>query len=455
VKLGLATVAAFVALVATAPAQASTPQPWCGGPSAATDRLPDATQAFAVHVAYVRPPGEPDHFTEWAPRIVGDVAAIDAWWRGEDAARTLRFDLFPAPGCATAFGALDITSVELPQEVGGISSAFQTLRLLLASEIGFREPEKAYLVYFDGSTDQIGDERVCGQGVAGRSGLPGLAVIYLDSCGAANGEALRPVVAVHELTHVLGAVGREAPNACDDGHVCDVENDLMTATLAGEELETLVLDGGRDDYYAHAGSWTDVQDSFFLERLDSPDRAAPSVPRSLRAGTDFRSGLVRFSWAAAADDVGPVAYRLYQDSRFLQQVTARSVLLSTDGRITQYSVRAVDGVGRLSAVASVRFLDGVGMVDAQGRLVRDTVPPPAVARTSVRRTAKTVVLSWRTVRDAGGLRGYRVKIGSRTLTLRRPRLEIARSRLRPVSVAAVDRAGNVGPAVVVPLSRLR
>jgi hypothetical protein len=59
------------------------------------------------------------------------------------------------------------------------------------------------------------------------------------------------------------------------------------------------------------------------------------------------------------------------------------------------------------------------------------------------------------VRDAGGIRGYKVRIGSRTLIVRRPRLEIARSRLRPVSLAAVDRAGNVGPAVVVPLSRLR
>ena len=41
-----------------------------------------------------------------------------------------------------------------------------------------------------------------------------------------------------------------------------------------------MLDGGRDDYYGHSGTWTDVQDSLFLERLDSPDRAAPSLPRA-------------------------------------------------------------------------------------------------------------------------------------------------------------------------------
>ena len=53
----------------------------------------------------------------------------------------------------------------------------------------------------------------------------------------------------------------------------------MTASLSGNELETHVLDSGRDDYYGHAGTWPDVQDSLFLERLDSPDRSAPTVRR--------------------------------------------------------------------------------------------------------------------------------------------------------------------------------
>ena len=52
----------------------------------------------------------------------------------------------------------------------------------------------------------------------------------------------------------------------------------MTATLEDGPLESRLLDVGRDDYYGHAGSWDDVQDSLFLERLDSPDRAAPTVP---------------------------------------------------------------------------------------------------------------------------------------------------------------------------------
>ena len=119
-------------------------------------------------------------------------------------------------------------------------------------------------------------------------------------------------------------------------------------------------------------------------------------------------------------------------------------------------MRAVDGVGRLSPVASVRFRDGVGMVNAAGRLVRDTVRPAAVARVAVRRTATAVVLSWPAVRDAGGIRSYRVRSAGRTFLVRKPAVAISLSRLRTaVTINPVDRAGNVGPATVVPLRRLR
>lgn len=456
-KLGLATLAAFVALGAAVPAYASTPMPWCGTSSSGVDRLPDATSAYAVHVAYVRPPGAPDRFAELAPRIVGDVAAFDTWWRREDSSRTPRFDLFPAPpGCASTFGALDISNVQLPRAVGGIDSAFQEIRLQLSSEIGFNEAEKVYLVYFDGPTGQLGDEHVCGQGArVGGFDLPGLAVVYLDSCGADEGDSLRPVVAVHELVHVFGAVERSAPSFCRSGHVCDVAADLMTAVLTGEELEAHVLDSGRNDYYGHGGTGTDVQDSTFLERLDSPDRTPPTLPDGLRVGDD-PTGLARFSWQPSTDDVGPVAYRIYQDTRFVRQVTTTSVLLPDTGDTGLYSVRAADPVGRLSAAASARYRPGVGMVDEQGRLIRDTVRPPAIARVAIKRTPKLAVLSWPVARDAGGLRAYRVKIGSRTLTVRKPTITITRSKVSgPVSIAAIDRAGNIGPSLVVARARVR
>ena len=38
----------------------------------------------------------------------------------------------------------------------------------------------------------------------------------------------------------------------------------------------------------------------------------------------------------------------------------------------------------------------------------------------MRLTTKTAVLSWAAVRDAGGIRNYRIKIGARTLFVTNP-----------------------------------
>ncbi len=454
VKRLLVGLAALAALGAAAPAHASTPMPWCGTSSSSFDRLPDATPGYAVHVLYLRAPNGLDRFGAFAPRIVGDVAAIEAWWRSQDSTRSPRFDFFPV-ACATAFGSLDITNVELLQAFGDVRGAFNTIRLQLTS-IGFDQPEKAYLVYYDGSTGQSGPSRVCGQGAAAGGPAPAMAIVYLDSCGAAEEDSARPIVAVHEFVHTLGAVKSSAPHACNSGHVCDVANDLLGAMLSLEELDQHVLDGGRDDYYAHSGSWLDVQDSLFLERLDSLDRNAPTTPAAPFVKDDS-SGLIAFSWGASSDDVGPIEYRLYENGRFVREVTRNSVLLDPpDGETGSYSVRARDSVGHLSQPAIVRFKVGFGIVDEQGRLLRDTVRPPAIRTVAIRRTAKTVVLSWAAVRDPGGLKNYRIKIGARTLSVAKPSVTLARATLRTaVSVAAVDKAGNVGPTTTVPLRRLR
>jgi hypothetical protein len=457
VKRLLVGLAAVAALGWAGPAEASTPLPWCGTGSSAVDRLPDSTPGFAIHVAYVRPVGAPDRLAEWAPRIVGDVAAIDAWWRSQDTARAPRFDLFPF-ACSSPFGQLDISDVILPQLAGDIDNAFETLRFVLAEAHGFIQPEKAYLVYFDGQVDQPAlEDEICGAGDTPAGGLPAIAVVFLDAC-AAEWNTLRPVVAAHELGHALGAVTGSAPNTCFQGHVCDSPDDLMNSSLNGRELESHVLDAGRDDYYAHPGRWPDIQDSLFLERLDSPDRAPPSLPTRLTATDGAAPGLIRVSWRPSTDDVGPIAYRVYQDGRLVAVTTSMSALLGVSGEseTSAYTVRASDSVGHLSQPLTIRFRLGLGVVDARGNLVRDTVRPPAVTSVSVRRAATVVVLSWPAVRDPGGVRAYRVKIGARTLSVKRPTVTLSLARLRTaVSLAAVDRGGNVGPATLVPLRRLR
>jgi hypothetical protein len=456
VKRAVVTLAGLLWLAAAAPgpAQAGPPVPWCGPGASSVDRVPDAVLGYAVHVIYVRSLSSPDRFAAWAPRLAGDAAEIEAWWRSQDPTRSPRFDLFAVPGCAGSFGALDITSVQLSPGVANIDTAFVQLRNALEA-YGFDEPEKAYLVYYDGPTGQVGDERVCGQGAEGSPTRPGIAVVYLDSCGADTGDTARSVIAVHELLHVFGAVSGGAPNHCDRGHVCDATNDLMTAILGDGALADLVLDADRDDYYGHAGAWADVQRSLFLERLDSVDRAAPTVPGALRVG-DGPNGTTRVSWQASSDDVGPVRYRVYEDGRLARETLGTSLFVPDAGAVTRYAVRALDAVGHVSPPATARFRSGAGMVDEAGRLVRDTVRPSAVGRVTVTKTGATARLAWRAVRDAGGVRAYRVKVGSRTIVVQKPAIALARARVGGnVSIVAVDRAGNVGPAVVVPRARVR
>lgn len=453
----LAIVAALVVLSLAAPgtAQAGPPVLWCGPGPSATDRVPDATPGFSVHVLYVRPPGSPDRFAEWAPRIAGDAAEIEAWWRGQDPARSPRFDLFAAPGCAGSFGALDITSREI-----AITSAEDGLADIgnALIDAGFRAREKTYLVYYDGPTNQVGRGRICGIGTAPSRGLPGYALVYLEPCDAETDDDVRVQTVAHELVHALGAVSSAAPNECtsdeEAGHVCDDPLDLMVPRVTGEPFGAHLLDANRDDYYGHGGTWTDVRNSLFLERLDGPDRTPPSAPGNVRVGES--SGVAQITWRASTDDVGPVEYWLYRNGALVDRLTETAATTLFAGATTELGVRAVDAAGRLSPIVLVRFRRGVGMVDAAGRLVRDTVAPPAVGRVSIRRTRTTATLTWPAVRDAGGIRSYRVVVGSRTVTVRKPSITVIRARVTAdVRIAAVDRAGNVGPQRVVPRSRVR
>ena len=179
--VGLAVVAA---LGSAAPAEASTPMPWCGIGSSDGDRLPDATPGFAVHVAYVRPPGAADRLAEWAPRIVGDVAAIDAWWRSQDPTRSPRFDLYPF-ACASPFGQLDISNVTLHASRPGRSTPRSRRSASCSPSTGSCSPRRP--------TSSTTTARWSSSGPISRSavwatprpvGYPGIAIVFLQACEA-------------------------------------------------------------------------------------------------------------------------------------------------------------------------------------------------------------------------------------------------------------------------------
>ena len=453
-------VIAFVTATAAQAVGAAAPfTPWCGGADeSAFDRQPDAVSAFEIHVVYAFPADGIDRFADRVSLIDTDLATMDIWWRGQDSTRTPRFDLASFAGCPSTFGQLDVSSLRLPHEAAFYArDQFNLLRLDLDAT-GFGDPDKKYLVYYDGPPLPSGTGVFCGQSdsrVTG-GGRHAYSIVYLGGfCGETLGlGGATAVIATHELIHGLSALtifgSPGPPHACpgDPGHPCDSPNDILYPSFGSSvTLDSLTLDVARDDYYGHSGPWWDVQDSPFLTRLDSPDQAPPSAPAGLTATS--RADTVLLSWQASADDVGPVTYRVYRDGDLIG--TSGSPHFQDDGadarRANHYAVRAADAVGFLSTRVDLRFRVGLGIVDEAGSLVRDTVPPPAVDAVRARATRTAVILSWRGVSDAGGLRGYRVqRNGVLYALVLRPSVTIPRRRRTAHwTIRAVDRAGNLGP----------
>jgi Divergent InlB B-repeat domain len=273
---------------------------WCGtGQPNAVDRKPDVdlSSPRQVHVTYAIPADAADQIATFGSRIATDASAMDVWWRREDPARTLRFDLFAFPGCATKAGRLDIGFVRLPRAGSSYLGDIGADRLL--ADLGQLADltNLKHLVYYDGPP--VFDDNVCGTAFVPRSattsgGHAGIAFVWMKSlCGGDIGAgALNAAVAVHELIHGLGSMqGVNAPNECpppDDGHVCDSPTDVLfpsansQTTISGQTLDT-----GRNDYYGHSLAGFDVQDSGWLTHLPQ-QRLAVTIQT-----TGARTGVVR------------------------------------------------------------------------------------------------------------------------------------------------------------------
>ncbi len=238
---------------------ARTAATWCGTPAQA-DLAPNAIAGNPVHWVYAIPADGADRFSSFGHQMQTDAESIDAWWRVQDPLRTPRNDLAPF-SCGSQ---LDLTLLRLTQSSSDLSSVDARFGAITSSLTvrGFASRHTKYLVYYDGPVEP----GICGQGGSNSSGL-GFAVVYVQACAGVPWNT----TAAHELLHTLGAVSSNAPNNCpepDDGHTCDNPYDLMYPFGDETLLTGLALDSGRDDYYGHAGTWPDAQDSPWLVQLD-------------------------------------------------------------------------------------------------------------------------------------------------------------------------------------------
>jgi List-Bact-rpt repeat protein len=278
----LAATGAAIALAAPALARAGVaPVTWCGHDEVADNRTPDLAAGPLIRFVYAIASDGADNFSARASGIATDAAWIDDWWQKQDPSRTPRFDRYPFPGCTSRFGALDLGFVRLAHTAAFYRSGdmFDLLSADLART--FPDSQKT-IVYYDGP---VADSRVCGISPDYQQfgGDFGIAYVFLgSSCDLSPpGSGTSAVVAAHELIHDLGGIADQAPNRCgDSAHACDSATDILYPYVGYlATLDVLTLDYNRDDYYGHAQTWWDVQDSNWLSHL-------PEVSLTLRtAGT--------------------------------------------------------------------------------------------------------------------------------------------------------------------------
>jgi hypothetical protein len=390
-----------------------------------------------------------DRFGSYAPRFVGDVAAISNWWLAQDSTRRPRFDLVDAPSCAAdPYGRIDISFLRLPNPANGYS--FNAI-VADVKAAGFNDPDKGYLVYYDG-TLHAGDEYgLCGQGGTDDRAYA-YAVIYLQSCEQSYSDDKRALVTAHEMEHGMGAVPSQAPHLCESGHVCDSPADLMKALIGpSDTLNSLTLDVGRDDYYGHKGTWWDARNSGMLYDLDQSLDPAPEIVNFTATSV---GSAVTVAWAPSVPQQ-LLTYHLYDAQGNLvrdDQTTTTITTTAELGATLVWTVRAENEGRFLSKPATLRFKVGYGIVDPAGLLLRDTVAPGGVSGLSAKRSGTQVVLRWRSVADPLGLRGYRISApGMRPVVVKATTTHFPLNGVKgkTLSVVAVDLAGNLGRAATV------
>lgn len=251
---------ALATLWALAGAPGAAAAPWCGTTSTA-DR-PATVAGHQIRVVYATAANGADRSAEWAPRISADVDQIETWWQSQDSSRTPRFDRASFPCGAQA----DIRLLVLPVEEAALLDGASTFGAVeaAAATLGGSPDDVKVLVYLDVPAADAG---LCGQGGGSFTGA-GLAIVYVRACA---GIPAAPVAA-HELLHAFGALPASGPpHACpgDDGHPCDSSGDILYPYAQPADLSAFALDVGRDDYYAHGGTWVDMRDSKWLRHLDA------------------------------------------------------------------------------------------------------------------------------------------------------------------------------------------
>ena len=287
-RLALATAALAAAAVCSISHAAPVPVTWCGSVPSPTDR-PDIVGGDQIHVIYATPSDSPDRFTPVASAITTDLNAINSWWKRQDPTRAPRFD-YAALGCtglrlarhqrrqaSARHGVLQPAVDPAARRCCATTSsppASPIRRRSTSSTTTRRSRRRAR----NAATHTSARRAAAARGTrASTSRRTSKARARARGCGSIEASAPRggflAVVAAHELVNELGALDTATPgppHRCpgDAFHPCDSNLDVLYPTPAATTIDAAILDFGHDDYYAHSGTWWDVQDSPWLRHLD-------------------------------------------------------------------------------------------------------------------------------------------------------------------------------------------
>ncbi len=215
------------------------------GQRAGQDR-PDDITGLQMHVIYVTSRGGPDRGLDLNGALENSVRRFQTWFAGQTG-RTVRQDTFEGRLDVSAYQ-MSLSDAEIagsnPSNPSVVGTLFQELQA-----VGFDEPNKKYLVYYDGtSAFACGGALVNGKGAAlYLTGRPGCADLPLVAAPDST-PGYWDFAGLHDFLHSLGYVNPSAPTA-NGFHTTDCSCDLMDGGTLGPWRPTLV-DFGKDDYYA-------------------------------------------------------------------------------------------------------------------------------------------------------------------------------------------------------------
>ena len=216
-----------------------------------------------------------------------------------------------------------------------------------------------------------------------------------------------------------------------------------------------VFDGLMDEVQIYNVALTAPQIAALYAAQNTPpvstDTEAPNAPLNLTAAVSFTN--VQLNWLAATDNVGVVAYNVYENGSLIATTPATGLGLTGLTPLTDYvfGVSAVDAEGNESTVTTLKVTSGQDQTP-------DTTPPTTPANIAGTVASNSVLITWGASTDDRLVAGYVISVDGTVFdTVSATTLSAFIGGLDPLTlytfdVYAFDPAGNNSPLAEITLS---